>query len=196
MKKISTLALALIVIVSASFATTNPLGENSKIKIIAKSDVKYELVYVSDHASDVKVDIYNERGVKVSTRLVKDATKFKRTYDFSKLEAGTYKVVVKNTDGVAKEEISHLVKKVRLQSFVTNLPDQKAIKLHVGDFNPDQPVSVRVYDENQNMIYKDKIKNSSSFSRVYKLPKLNSKSVQVVIENDGDVAEFDRILPN
>ena len=179
MKKNLIVALLILGISGASFASTITLGENSTFTIITKSDVKYELVYISEEPGDVRVNIYNESGLNVSTRLVKDVTKFKRTYDFSKLEPGTYKVVVKNADGVAKEEINHLVKKTRLKSFVTNLPAEQAIKVHVGDFNTDQPVSVRIYDEQNNIIFKDKIRNSHGFSRVYKLPNLSSEVVQV-----------------
>jgi uncharacterized protein YxeA len=196
MKKISILALLALAISGASFASTIPLGENSTFTIINKSDVKYELVYIAEEPSDVRVSIYNESGQNVSTRLVKDVAKFKRTYDFSKLEPGTYKVVVKNDDGVAREEINHLVKEARLKSFVTNLPTEKALKVHVGDFNPDQPVSIRIYDEQNNIIFRDKIRNSHGFSRVYKMPNLNSEVVQVTIENNGEIVQFDRKLKN
>ena len=96
MKKLTILAVLLTVISAACFAEEGKIGETTKFKVVAKSDVKYDLYYVSENAGDVRVTIYDNRGRIISSRKVKDARKFKRTYDFSQLEPGKLKIVVRN----------------------------------------------------------------------------------------------------
>lgn len=190
MKKLTALAVLLTVIGTATFATSGPLGENSTFKIIAKTETKYELVYISSEQSDVKVTIFNAEGRNVSSSTVKDVDKFRRTFDLRKLEAGKYSVVVKNSKGTAREEINHLMKKTKLQTFVAKIPDSKSLKLHVGDFNHEEPVYVKIYNSKNRVVHNDKITNAKSFSKVYNMKKAKSGEFRVLIENDGDYKSF------
>jgi len=190
MKKLTLLAVLLIVISAATFAEVRKLGESSEFKMVAKSDVKYDLYYTSENVSDVCVTIFNERGEKISSKTVKGAKKFKRTYDFSKLAPGKYKIVVRNEYGSANQEVLHSSKKMQLSSFVSKVPNNKSLKLHVGDFNRDKGVLVKIYDQNNKLIHSETIKNERSFSRVYNLHKTTAKSVSVLIENDGELQSF------
>ena len=189
MKKLTALAVLVTVISSASFAS-GPLGENSKFKVISKADTKYELIYVSTEQSDVRVTIFDEDGRNIESNTVKDVTKFRRTFDFSKLEAGKYSVVVKNSEGTSREEIEHTPNKMRLQTFVTKIPDSKLLKLHVGDFNKAKPVMVKIYDVDDRMVHKDVINNDQAFSKVYNMKKASTGEYRVLIENDGDFKSF------
>ena len=192
MKKLTALAVLLTVIGTASFASSGPLGENSNFKVLTKTDAKYELVYVSSEESDVRVSIYDEEGHNICSSFVKDATKFRRTFDFSKLEPGKYSVVVKNDDGTAREEISYnmAVNKLKLQTFVAKIPDSQSLKLHVGDFAKDKPVFVKIYNEKNRVIHKDEITNDGAFSKVYNLAKAKQGTVTVVVENNGEYKSF------
>ena len=190
MKKLTLLAALLIVFSASSFATEGKPGKAPKFKMIAKTDVKYDLYYSSENSGEVCVIIYDESGKKISSQTMKEVKKFKRTYDFSQLAPGKYKVVVRNDDGSANQQISHLIKEARLKTFVTKLPESNALKLHVGDFDEDQPVTVKIYNENYKLIHSDEIKNAQSFSRVYNLNNIELKSVSVLVENGGEKQTF------
>jgi hypothetical protein len=190
MKKITALVVLLTVISTATFASLGPLGENSKFTVFSKSDVKYELVYVSDVPSDVIVTIYDEENRNIVSNTVKEATKFRRTYDFANMAPGKYRVVVKNKEGIGNEEIAHLVKTAKLQTFTTRIPDSKSVKVHVGDFNINAPVYIKIFDTNDRIVYKNAIENNQSFSQVFDLSKLDLDDVLVTIENDGEIKEF------
>jgi len=190
MKKLTALAVLLTVIGTASFASSGPLGENTNFKVLTKSDSKFELVYVSSEESDVRVSIYDEKGNNICSSYVKEATKFRRTFDFSKLDAGKYSVVVKNDDGTAREQISYKINRQVLQTFVAKLPDGNALKVHVGDFAKEKPVYVKIYNEKDRIIHKDQITKDAAFSRVYNLGKAEQGKVTVVVENNGEFKSF------
>ena len=194
MKKLTFLAALLRVISAVSFAkegSTNE-GPNAKPKfqMVAKTDVKFDLYYASEKSGEVSVSIYNESGLKVSSKTIRNVKNFKRTYDFSKLAPGKYKIVVRSEDGTANQEISYQIKEAKLKTFVTRLPNSKSLKLHVGDFDTNEPVMVNIYDQNNILIHTDKIKNGQSFSRVYNLESIQVQSVRVSIENSGEIQTF------
>ncbi len=194
MKKITAFVVLLTVISTATFASLGPLGENSKFTVLSKSDVKYELVYVSDVPGDVIVTIYDQEDRNIVSNTVKEATKFRRTYDFANMAPGNYRVVVKNKEGIGNEEIAHLVKKAKLQTFSTKIPDAQAVKVHVGDFNNKVPVHIKIYDTNNRIVHKEAIENIQSFSKVFDLSKLGLDDVLVTVENDGEMKQFSLAL--
>lgn len=190
MKKLTILAVLLMVFSAASFAEETKISETTKFQMTAKSDVKYELVYVSDKSGNVLVTIFDESGRKLSSQTVKKAKNFKRTYDFSQLKPGKYNIVVRNETGSANQEIIHLIKEARLKTFVSKIPNSKSLKLHVGDFDAESPVRVRIYDQSNKLIHSEEINNAQSFSRVYKLADTQLKYVSVSIENAGETKTF------
>ena len=194
MKKLTFLAALLIVISAASFAEDRITGEKPnvkpKFKMVAKSDVKFDLYYESEESGEVCVIIYDENGRKMSDKTIRKVKTFKRTYDFSKLKPGKYKVVVRNETGTANQEIIYQIKKARLQTFVSKLPDSQSLKLHVGDFDTSKPVLVKIYNQNYELIHTDEIKNAKSFSRIYNLNNMQLETVSVLIENSGERKTF------
>ena len=194
MKKLALVALLLTVISAASFAIEVPISETSKFKMIAKSDVKYDLYYAADQTGSVRVCIFDAEGNRLNTCFVKETKSFKRTYDFSRLDPGEYTVTVSNDDGKATQVIRHKIKEQLLQTFVAKLPDAKAVKLHVGGFNAEEPVLVRIYDEDNQLLHREKFDKQNSFSRVYRLDNAQSNSVKVVVENNGEIQRFTHSL--
>ena len=191
MKKLTLLTVLLTVISAVGFAKATPEdSETSKFKIVAKSDVKFDFIYVAEEAGEVCVTIYDAKGNQISSKTEKEAKSFKRTYDFSKLDPGKYKVVVRNADGTRNEVINYKVKKAVLKTFVSKIPDTKSLKVHVGAFNYEKPVTVNIYNQNNKLIHTEAITNKDSFSKIYDLSKTSAKSVNVRIVNDGEVQSF------
>jgi len=190
MKKITVFAVLFTVMSTAAFATELRPSESSSFKMVAKSEVKFEFSYSSLKRGDVCVTIYNEKGYLMSSKTVKNAKLFKRIYDFRKLEPGNYTIMVRNDSGTTKQEIKYKVKEVRLKAYVGKLPDNKAIKLHVGNFNNEKAVSVKIYNQDKRLLHTDVISAKGSFSRVYNLKNISAKSVNVMIENDGETISF------
>jgi len=194
MKKLSFLAALLIVISAASFTeaknTVVKPNVKPKFQMVAKSDVKFDLYYASETSGEVSVSIYNAKGRKISDKTIKSVKNFKRTYDFSKLEPGKYKIVVRNESGTSNQEITYQIKEARLKTFVSKLPEGQSLKVHVGDFEASQPVMVKIYNQKNKLIHSEEIKNAESFSRVYDLNKVRSQTVSVLIENNGERQTF------
>jgi len=194
MKKLTILAVLLTVFSTVGSKATPNDGETSKFKIVAKSDVKFDFIYVAEAVSEVCVTIYDANGNQISCKTENDIKSFRRTYDFSKLDPGKYKVVVRNADGTSNEVINYKVKKAVLQTFVTRIPNSKSVKVHVGAFNPQKAVTVNIYNQNNKLIHTEDIKNNRSFSKVYNLSRTATKSVNVSVLNDGEIKSFSYTL--
>lgn len=190
MKKLTALVVLLTVIGTTSFASSGPLGENSTFKVVNKADAKYELVYISSDESDVRVTIFDEEGRNIETNTIKDVAKFRRTFDFSQMEHGKYSIVVKNDKGTGREEIAYFEKQMKLKSFVAKIPESRSLKLHVGDFNMDKPVYVKIFDQDKRIIHRDVINKAAAFSRIYRIDKAEAGEVTVEIENDDEFKSF------
>jgi len=193
MKKLTFLAALLIVFSAASFAEANTVEKPTvkpKFKMVAKSDVKFDLYYASDESSEVSVTIYDAQGRRVSSKTIDKVKNFKRTYDFSKLKPGKYKIVVKNESGSSNQEITYQIKEAVLKTFVSKLPDNQSLKVHIGAFDTSKPVLVKIYNQDYKLIHSDEIENAGSFSRVYDLNNIHSQTVSILIENNGETQTF------
>ena len=183
-------ALLIIVLSAASFAEEVPIGETSKFKMVSKSDSKYDLYYASEKEAYVNVSIFDAKGKLLNEYLIEETKSFKKTFDFSQLDAGEYTITVSNDKGKATQVIKHKVKEKVLQSLVAKLPDSKEVKLHVGKFNSEEPVVVRIFNEDNKVIHRDEIENDKSFSKIYNLEEIRTNSVKVVVENNGELQRF------
>ncbi len=193
MKKLTILAVLLIVFSATSFAEESKISETSKFQLNAKSDVKYELIYTSENSGAVRVTIYNEWGQRLNSQRIKKAKNFKRTYDFSELTPGNYKIVVSNENGSAHQIITYKVKEARLKTFVSKIPNSRSLKLHVGDFDSSAPVRIRIYDQDNKLLLSEEITSAKGFSKVYNLSKINAtqlRSVSILVANNGESKTF------
>ena len=183
MKKSLILAAYFVCISAASFALDTELGETSSFKIVPKADKKYDLYYVSESDAPVTISIYDDEGILITSDKVKNHRSFKRTYNFTNMASGDYKVVVNNEEGRGSQQVFHNPKTSDLQTMISQVPNTKSFNVLVGEFDTTQPVTVKVYNSDNKLIFKDQITEAQSFNKVYNLTKVQDTSVRFTIEN-------------
>lgn len=183
MKKSIILAAYFLCISAASFALDTELGETSSFKIVPKADKKYDLYYVSESDAPVTISIYDDEGTLITNDKVKNNRSFKRTYNFKNMASGDYKVVVKNEEGRGSQQVFHNPKTSGLQTMISQVPNSKSFKVLVGDFDNDKPVTVKVYNSDNKLIFKDDITEAQSFSKMYNLSNIEDDVVKFTIVN-------------
>ena len=191
MKK-SILMAALFLLVSVgTFAEDKELGETSSFKIVPKSDVKYDLYYVSESDAPVNISIYDDHGNLISSDKVKNHRSFKKTYNFSELACGNYNVVVDNEEGKASQNVFHNPQQTNMQLILSQIPDTKSFKLHVGAFDNSKPVKVKVYNTDNELLFVDEINQTDSFSKIYNLKDIDADMVRFTVVNSKEsVSQF------
>lgn len=173
MKKTS-LLLMVLALCTAVLANTieTKVGESSRFTVLSKSDPdKFNLVYVSEIESRVTIKILDENGNLVGFDIVKGKKSFSKTYDFGKLEKGRYTFEIENTEGSGSQPVIYDPYRQKLNMVVSSLEESK-YKVMVAGFNPDNKVTIRIYDSKGKLVKEDKIKTHRNFSRTYDLSNL------------------------
>ena len=187
MKVISSMAVLLTVFSASLFANEKELGNTTKFQVVQKSNVKYDLYYVSDSDSKVSVKIYGEGNKLISVDRIVKQKRFKRTYNFSKMSPGNYRIVIKNSEGSADQHITYKPELSVLKTIITKIPDSQKCKVIVGDFDKSWPVYISVYDEKDRRIHHDKISSETGFIKIYDLSKSKIKNATITVSNNNDI---------
>lgn len=194
MKTLTTL-LALTISVS-SFAYTGPGDKEkskavkpapaaeSKMAVMKLNSENYKLFYVPVEGADaqkVRVNVYNEDGLRIYSRKHQTSDGFAIPYNFEELQSGTYTFEVINADGsIIREEINHnagvqQVELSRMEAIVQRVnPENNKFQLIV--VKPDQhDVTIRIRDAYNIVLHEERVNFDKGFKRVYDLGKMDAK---------------------
>lgn len=158
-----TLTLALLLAVSLfhgsnTFANDND-GKDTKVAIAqSMSGEKKAVIRIDNLVKEQKslLKIKDERGRVLHSEMIHQAPTFIRTYDFSTVEGKTYTVEVVNKEGKTRKtfEIGASPEQVYFKPVIRT----EAGVIKVVFQNPlDKPVSVKLYDRYNHLIYDTKV---------------------------------------
>ncbi len=171
--------------IAKNFVETE-LGESTKFNVLnKKSPEKFHLFYVSEKISKVTVRILDAEGTIVGVDNIKSRKSFSKVYNFKKLEAGEYTIEVQNADGIARQTINYNPYRQNLNMFVS-LQDENKFKVTVTGFDKNKPVIVKIYNEEGQVVSKEKINAERNFTRIYNLSKLKGRSFTFSASNGSE----------
>lgn len=181
MKKTIGIAILMAAISVASFASSKSLGPTTEYQLVPGSvDGHYNLYYVSEAKGDVTVKFYNTKGHLIKTDKINKTNGFRKSYDLSSLNQGTYSVIISNSDGSSKSDIFHRPNEQGISLMVTQVPAKDKIKLLIGGVN--EPVMVSLFDSNNRLIYEKKYNVNEGFTQDFDLRKIDSETITVKIK--------------
>lgn len=193
MKTLTTL-LALTITVS-SFALTGPgdkkksekkpaPAKESQMAIMKLNNDSYKLFYVPVESADaqkVRVNVYDEEGLRIYSKKHLTDDGFAVPYNFEELEPGTYTFEVINSDGTSiREIIKHTgeveeVELTRMEAMVQRVSDEPN-KFQLLVVKPNQnSVVIRIRDAYDIVLHEERVNFEKGFKRVYDFGKLSSK---------------------
>lgn len=170
MKKISLLLLAVLVSLH-TFAggPDNPKG-NSGMAVVKRNATSYKLIYKGEQASNVKVQIFDERNQLIFTETIRKSSGFARPYNFESLAEGEYTIRIDNGLNSLTETIDYRRDKVNNLAHLAPLKDGKFLLTVAG--KGEDRLTVRIFDEEGKRVYDDVNIVNGNFAQVYNLSKL------------------------
>ncbi|MGD1958701.1 MAG: hypothetical protein ACFB2Y_07585 [Fulvivirga sp.] len=184
MKSLTAVAVLLIV-GSVAFANNPKKDEkttSSKVAVIQNTSQKFKLIYLEETAGNVKVNIKNAQGNLVHSQLVENEAGFAQQYDFEQLPLGQYTFEIIRPDGAKIiQKVQHIaaIAQAEIKANVLDVNDNNKFRLAVVKYN-DQPVDLRIYNDQDELIHSETIRSKDSFRKTFDL-----------IEAEGDSFRFD-----
>lgn len=191
MKTLTSLFTLLLVSV-ASFAGTgnDPKNENAK-NIESIAVVKYadnvKLFYTKKNSEKVKLTIYDSEGKTIGTSYVNNEKGFIQPFNFNGLPYGDYSIKIEDQDGINLQKFTHAATASSIKSSVYDINNTNRYKLFVLN-QKDSPISIKVYNEDSEIVHEQKVEDKEAFSQVIDLSKAGGEKFTFQVSNGVDTS--------
>jgi len=195
MKKI--LSLVVVALVAVGYAHANGTSPKSPVGMsVVKSGDLVKLFYRGEKTGKVKVSIYNDKGQKVFVETMRKTEHFMRPYNFSSLPEGDYTIEIADEQGVRSGKVSHSFSSVPGRRFahLTRLsaPESKYL-LAVPNATSDE-LTVRIFDEQNNLLYQETEIVDGNFAKLYNLDKATANPTFEIRDDNGNINRLSKPL--
>jgi hypothetical protein len=154
-----------------AFAGVDEPTKTSNAAIIKKGESKFALIYQAAETATVRVSIRNDRGELLFSETLRKVDGFIRPYDFSSLPKGNYSITIEGNGTKQVEKISYQTGVVENQIFLTRLAGENRFLLSAKS-NDNEEVTVRILNEQQQVLHQEKRLATGDFAQVYRIEKL------------------------
>lgn len=185
MKKILSVLLMLMVVSSVVFARPidNPVTTTGVA--VMKSGTTFKLYYKGAEQSDVKVAILDSGERLVFSETIKKVDGFVRPYNFANLPEGNYTIEISDKTGRHAEKVKY--SKGKVEKFVNVVKVTGAgdkYLLTVSNKQADD-ITVKIFDETNNVIYSQRERVISDFAKIYNLERFSGKFIFEITDSKG-----------
>ncbi|MDV3307944.1 MAG: hypothetical protein LOY03_03910 [Cyclobacteriaceae bacterium] len=186
MKTNSIFVAALLVLgVSASAFATEPGDEYGLAAFPVKQSSVYKVVYESEKAGKIKLNIYDANKSRIFTHTVKGRS-FIQPLNFQGLEAGVYTVEIVNGKSRETVTINH-TPRVEPSSFVhiTKLVNEEGkflVSVAKGKNADAENISLHIYQDDK-LIYNERNTLADDFAKVYAVKPSGNVTIAVTDKN-------------
>ncbi|MCG8387193.1 MAG: hypothetical protein MJA30_16715 [Cytophagales bacterium] len=186
MKKMIFSAL-LLTVLSSAYAI-----EKNKINVISDSSAVFKIYYSTPVTSRVKIAIYNQAGERVFQEVIRTKESFVRPYNMKELPNGTYTFEISDNEEVKRFEYAYndnvsMGNEPTSDIYVnvTQLDDARYL-LALENAN-NEKVSVKIYNENSDMIYSGSELVEEQFAQLYNLKSAQTGTVTFKVYSGKEV---------
>ena len=186
MKTISKLTMLFAFV---AFANTLMASGNLKVNIQPLTSEKAVVAISNTIASNFQISIVNENGETVySKEIATESKDYSKVFDFSKLEAGEYKLTA-SIDGATTERTFKIDKrKIDVGKEKVDLEPYFAYKegiLALSFLNfSEENLEMNIYD-NEGLVYSEKIGKQFNVTKGFDLSKLDKRNYSVELSTDS-----------
>lgn len=144
---------------------------------------KYVIQFDSDITENLRLNIYDEKGAKLDTKMIKKGKAFKITYDLNSLPEGNYRVKLSSETVNLTTNINHV--KNAKSFFKAHIKAEEGNKkLNVRVVRHDmKPVTITIEDKNNRVIFTESINVDFNFERTYDLKHYSSTAKYVTVNS-------------
>ncbi|HEX7015043.1 MAG TPA: hypothetical protein VF191_05985 [Cyclobacteriaceae bacterium] len=182
MKTNSIFVAALFVLGVSASAFANDPGEKYGLAAFPMNQGStYKVVYQSENAGKIKLNIYDENNTRIFTHTV-EGRGFIQPLNFQGLEPGLYTVEIVNGKSRETVTINH-APRLEPSSFVhiTKLLDEQGkflVSVAKGDNVDEESISLQIY-QNDKLIYNERNKLEGDFAKVYAVKPSGNVTISV-----------------
>lgn len=187
------LAMMLVSVVQTS-AMSSAKPESPVGMSVVKTGSIVKLFYRGEQRGDVSVAIYDERGATIYKERLQDTRGFMRPYNFSAMPSGVYTVELTDEKGSVKRTVLYTTSNNKRVARLTRLDKgEHRYVLSVPNSGSDV-LKVRIYNENNRLLYHKKERIEGDFARVYNLNTVRGRLIFEITDKNGNSNRF--IQPN
>ncbi len=178
MKRTILLTALLITVIGGALAQGNQSDRAQGIKLIeGENDIHY-LIYPFKNPGKVRITFLDENGKILARDWVRNKIGFKKRYDLSPLQSGSYTMeIVENGQKIRKQFLLGGA----LEAALVDLSNNRYRVL--VDSEVPGAIDLKIYDRSRNLLFADT--QSEGFSRVYDLGDVPNGPVYFELEKDG-----------
>ena len=186
----------LAVVVAGLIGTSAMASGNLRVNIAPGMNEKTEVEISNVKMSTFKIDVTDESGEVIFTKETKSpANNYKRSYDFSRLEDGTYFFTVKvdNETTETKFDIERgkmTVIEERKMLDPVFLMDNKQLKLSYLNFEKES-TKLYIYDKSRNPVYEKDLKSEFVMQHGVDFSKAPRGNYEVVLSSGNSLHSYD-----
>jgi hypothetical protein len=147
--------------------------------------------YKGETSGTVKVSIYNAKGHIVWNETFKNRDNFMRPYNFSSLPNGEYSFIVTDEKGKHIERVTHSIGRSISKSHLSVLDKKEQKYLLTVPNHGAESLTVKIFDEDENLVYKNVEPVSGDFGKVYDLENIHGVVTFEITDTKG---KMDRIV--
>ena len=169
MKKTLSVLAVLMVVSSVVFARRLDNPGTAPSAAVVKIGTTFKLYYKGSQQADVKVSILDAGNHLVFSETIKDVEGFVRPYNFSHLPEGDYTIKISDKNGRMIEKVTYKQEKSEAYAHLLKVAGTNAKYLLTVASKEQGDVTIRIYDNSNNVIYNKKETVSSDFAKIYNL---------------------------
>lgn len=189
MKTIKTISKLAMLFAFVAFANTLMASGNLKVNIVPLTSETAVVAISNTAASNFQISIENEKGEIIYYKETgADSKDYRKVFDFSKLEAGDYKLAA-SIDGSTTERSFKIGNKNIAVGKEKSIMEpyfaykEGVLKLSYLNFS-EENLSLNFYDTNE-LVYSKKIGDKFNVNEGFDLSKLNKGNYSVVLSTDS-----------
>lgn len=182
--KTKSLFLAALVMISAVVSAVGkdePRTAGLAVVPVKGSQV-FKVIYKAESVSKIKMNIYNAYSQLIFTETFNGIDGFIRPVNFSGMEAGEYTVELISSAGKKVEKINYQPAKTGKSAkniHISNLAkDGNKYLVSVTDAS-DEIITVKIYDNANNLIHNEKREVKEAFAQVYVIKNANNVTIEI-----------------
>ena len=179
---------ALIVMAGAVTAVGKDEPRNAGLAVVpVKGSEVFRVIYKGESASRVKLNVYNSSSQVIFSETVNSTGGFIRPLNFSGLQFGEYTIELTDASGKKSEKVTYQPEKSKSQVHVSKLADANGrYILSVAQHNG-EPITVRIYDEENHLLFSDTRTDASDFAKLYSLKNVDGSVTFEVSNSTGHI---------
>lgn len=185
-KSISIAAFFVMSLAIAAIGKDEPTKAGLAVVSVKSADV-FKVIYKSETASKVKLNIYDAKSSLVFSETIDNTEGFILPLNFKGLESGEYTLEVIDASGKRVEKLVYGLTEQRDNIRVAKLAETTD-KFLVAVQNPaNETVTVRIFDSANNLVHNEVKEVSGNFAQVYNVKNLKGSFTFEVSDASGNV---------